>query len=142
MARVRRVVSPGYAMYRLTFDLVSFESLDVRQARIVVTHMVNALVAANEGWLRKNRVVPLYDSGVRYVRDTEPEWQWRDIPAVLAHGEADCKALAAWRVAELRADGLGAAPIVNYSPADGFHVIVQSSRGREDPSAQLLRRAS
>lgn len=59
-------------------------------------------------------VPPLYASGVRYKEDPPGEENWKDCWAVLKDGHADCDRLVSWRVAELRAAGIPADPIIKW----------------------------
>jgi hypothetical protein len=57
---------------------------------------------------------PLYQSGVRYREEEPGHEDWLDTPAVLRQGYADCEDLAAWRAAELRADGFDVEPVIKW----------------------------
>lgn len=57
---------------------------------------------------------PLYASGVRYKEDPPGQENWKDVLAVLADGHGDCDRLVAWRVAELRAAGYQADPVIKW----------------------------
>jgi hypothetical protein len=59
-------------------------------------------------------VPPLYASGVRYKEDPPGEENWKDCLAVLKDGHGDCDRLCAWRVAELRAAGIEAEPLIRW----------------------------
>jgi hypothetical protein len=59
-------------------------------------------------------VSPLYASGVRYKEDPPGEENWKDCLAVLKDGHGDCDRLVSWRVAELRAAGIPAEPIIKW----------------------------
>lgn len=129
--------------YSLCFKLASFNGLSAQRAARVVEHFVRGLVETNIGYLETHRAPLLYESGVRYVRDNvdETELQWWDIPAILLAGFADCKALAAWRIAEYRIHGYQADPITTIQ-SDGMgheviHVTLSGPRGKEDPSLIL-----
>ena len=64
------------------------------------------LVAKDEEWIRRNPQTPwFYEAGIPYRRDPPGGDKWLPIPGVLAQGHADCKSMAAWRVAELRVKG-------------------------------------
>jgi hypothetical protein len=130
-------------VYELCFDLRGFLTLPVSRRLVVLTKLVDGLAQADEGYLLARRGVPrLYESGVRYLEDDGPiESQWWDIPACLARGVADCKALAAWRAAELAVAGIPARPVVVPTNARGstFHVFVErmTDGSTEDPSRAL-----
>lgn len=59
-------------------------------------------------------VPPLYASGVYYEEDPPGREDWRDCYVVLARGKGDCDNLVAWRVAELKAAGFNAEPVIKY----------------------------
>lgn len=125
--------------YALCFQLDSFGFLKPSERINIIQHLVDALVTANVAYLRTNTNTPsIYDSGVVYrPDDSGPEKQWYDIPAALSRGYLDCKAAAAWRAAELKRRGIRAKAKVITENGFDFHVIVASSRGREDPSRRL-----
>lgn len=128
-------------MYDLCVALDGFARVPGQFRIATVQHLVSALQTADEGYLRANTAPGLYYSGVRYRTDGGPvERQWWDIPAVLSRGYGDCKALAAWRAAELRAIGESAdAIVVSDDPyLKRFHVVVRRYNGQiEDPSERL-----
>lgn len=126
-------------MYPFCARLASFDDLTSGEAIQVVEALVKALTLANVAYLRRNPRTPrLYASGVYYCRDARgAERQWWDIPQVVAHGCADCKALAAWRTAELIVAGYPAEAVVTTRDGNLFHVLVRVGAQLEDPSAQL-----
>lgn len=95
----------------------------------------------------------LRDSGVRYYHDGRgvPRGlvdEYLSVDEALREGVADCKTLAAWRVAELRVSGedpgarcakrFAEVPDPDVGTLLLYHVIVQRSDGRtEDPSREL-----
>jgi hypothetical protein len=99
-------------------------------------------------------VPPLYSSGVRYKEDPPGEENWHDCLSVLQRGTADCDQLCSWRVAELRAAGIAAEPLIKWQqvpkdvmiglghpahmvPEEGIsmvHVLVGWPGWREDES--------
>jgi hypothetical protein len=104
------------------------------------------LVKLNREYLRMNPHTPsLYQSGVRFIRETEGEEIWPDIGAVLQMGGGDCEDLACWRVAELLESGIPARPAWRYrkvqmpsgANATLYHILVWTPDGFEDPSRQL-----
>lgn len=105
-----------------------------------------------------NPIAPLYMSGVRYKEDDPGREDWRDCLAVLKRGFGDCDNLCSWRVAELRAAGINAEPVIKWQhipkdiaiklgyperiiPVGGLsmvHVLVRWPDGTiEDPSKIL-----
>jgi len=105
------------------------------------------LVLLDRFYLSRHPGTPaLYDAGVRYYRDADRRTQqvpaaelWLTIPDALAAGGADCKVLAAWRVAELleRGEDPAARPELEQH-GSLWHVVVRRGDGsREDPSARL-----
>lgn len=125
--------------YSLCFKLGAFNRLPVENASRVISHLVESMIENNIGYLKSHVAPLLYESGVRYRPDNQgsTEMQWWDIPSILSHGYADCKGLAAWRVAELRHAGYSATAQVITENGRMFHVIVLGPRGREDPSKIL-----
>jgi len=108
---------------------------------------LEALVQLNRVYLRTHPAAPrIYEAGIRYLRDADlgnqdmPEAElWLTIPDCLASGGADCKVLAAYRVAELREQGeIGARCDVIKTGPQSWHVAVVRASGRkEDPSIIL-----
>lgn len=56
----------------------------------------------------------LYESGVYYREEAPGHEDWLDAPSVLRQGFADCEDLAAWRTAELNADGVEAESVIKW----------------------------
>lgn len=85
---------------------------------------LEAMVAINTWHIRRANkraekglgtpIPPLYASGVHYEEDKAGREDWRDCYTVLARGKGDCDNLVAWRVAELRAAGVDAEPVVKW----------------------------
>ncbi len=117
--------------------LASLPELPPEEAASAVACLVEALVQVNLIYLKSTRGVPLlHASGVRYEEDAP----WQDVPALLLSRRGDCKSLAAWRIAELRAQGKSALVHVVYVPReeeDLFHVQVRRGSRIEDPSRFL-----
>lgn len=139
---------------------ITFVLCGVRDAvQPTLAAMLNALVRINvEQMTRAARAghpfPPLYESGVRYEREAEREGapdrlgrlprleEWRDAAAVLEHGAGDCEDLAAYRVAELVAQGVEARIQIIKRPqrpgARGLlHILAAAPWGVEDPSRAL-----
>ena len=120
-------------------------------ARLTLMSILTWLVRHNErllkrGWVevkgRRVSIPPLYSAGVRYVREPGKREEWQDIQTTLARREGDCEDLAAWRTAELRAQGVQAHPLIQYrlGPAGQqlMHALVELPGGKiEDPSRRL-----
>ena len=119
-------------------------------------HIRRALKRAEKGLGAP--VPPLYASGVIYKEDPPGEENWCDLYVVMQMGHGDCDRLCAWRIAELRAAGIEAQPLIKWQkvpkdvmmsmghPAnmipdvgvDMVHVQVQWPDGHiEDPSKLL-----
>jgi hypothetical protein len=115
--------------------------------------LMEAMCAINLLHLRQRRYPKLYESGVVYRREDGTE-NWLDIPRVIEAGWGDCEDLVFWRVAELRKEGVKAAPFAKWRRIDGvfkYHALVRRfSPGRdhfgrmvkanawlEDPSRRL-----
>jgi len=127
-------------MYAFSAELGAFGALSTREATRVVQSLVDALVVTNVGYLRDHPRTPLiYASGVYYCRDDRGrERQWWDIPTVIENRCADCKALAAWRAAELIVRfGRSAEAVVTTRDGILFHVVVRVGNQVEDPSELL-----
>lgn len=104
---------------------------------------LEALTRCNVLWLETHpQAVELYRSGVRYRQEKDTE-AWLDIPHVIENRYGDCEDLAAWRVAELRVQGVKAKPFLRWynRPSQGitlYHVQVRLPDGKiEDPSRVL-----
>lgn len=100
------------------------------------------LVSANMVELREHPLPLLYESGVRYVRETRlPNGMrrevWRSAHVVFWHKGGDCEDLCSWRAAELRLAGEPARAFPTHTSA-GFHIRVRRGNGAiEDPSKLL-----
>lgn len=119
--------------------------------------VLEVLTQLNELTLAHNPQVPrLYQSGVRYARESRLMREGREVPAldpvsgtteerfnhlsrVLEIGAGDCDDLACWLAAERRVrDGIAARAVPVRTARGTFHVVVQWPDGtREDPSAEL-----
>lgn len=105
--------------------------------------LLDCLVKIDILYLRRTGAPRLYKAGVRYVSEGPNEEHWRSIPTVLRLGHADCKALAAWRCAELWvADGEAARCTMSVRQLPNgsklFHIFVTRANGQyEDPSRIL-----
>jgi hypothetical protein len=108
-------------MYLLAVELDSFDELPVSDRVTALRRYLDALAQANLAYLKRHPETPaLYDWAPQYKikprpyvpgtgSATSPMGQqadiWQDIPSTMRRGTADCKDLAAWRVAELYMDG-------------------------------------
>lgn len=80
------------------------------------------LIHQNELYLQHHpETPPLYRSGVRYAEEPFGYESWPNIPVILRRGAGDCEDLVAWRVAELRAQGIPARPSWNFRDLSGPH---------------------
>lgn len=102
--------------------------------------LLDCLTSLDQAYLMHNAAPTLYRSGVVYGRTRI----WETIPAVIARGYGDCKSLTAWRVAELRAQGVSCSPVFRWNPRKSnpqvldFHILVALADGSfEDPSKVL-----
>jgi hypothetical protein len=109
------------------------------------------LAAANIAYLHANPGTPrLYQLPIRYIRDPLGVEYWQGIPKIIENGGADCKSLAAARVAELRCrdgedgsqgKGLGRFRLEPHPKGRDtiiYHVdVVRGDGSIEDPSAIL-----
>jgi hypothetical protein len=105
----------------------------------VLDALMTCLIKTNIAYLEHHKAPMLYASRVIYKRTRE----WERIPDVLARGYGDCKSLAAWRVAEMLVkEGTKAKAVFRFNPRPSsgvpdYHILVQSSKGWEDPSKRL-----
>ncbi len=89
--------------------------------------LMEAMCAINLLHLRQQRYPKLYESGVVYRRENGTE-NWLDIPSVIKAGWGDCEDLVFWRVAELRKEGVKAAPFAKWRRVNGvfkYHALVR-----------------
>ena len=130
-------------IYAPHFKLRAFDTLSDEAKISVLLHLLEALTAVNEAWLREHPHAPyLYASGTRYEEEPPGREDWQDIPETLLLHTGDCEDLGCWRVAELRVRAHEAAhPFVRKSlagPRTVYHVAVRRADGRlEDPSRIL-----
>lgn len=121
------------ALIKLVFFTRSVAQVAAALEGLARVAQVQLMEAMGEG-----RPLPLlYASGVRYQRERGTE-HWLGPVDVLRLGAGDCEDLVAWRVAELRQQGINAAPHC-YAPAPGLvHCVVRWPDGSiEDPSRKL-----
>lgn len=118
-----------------------------RQSR-VLGHAIRAILEAtariDQFYLQLHHVPPLYESGVRYMREPpNTTEEFATVPVILARGWGDCDDLAPWRVAELRQLGEKAEVRLQWKKSRRhggrmYHVVVRRQNGEiEDPSALL-----
>lgn len=95
--------------------------------------------------MKRTTVPPLYEAGVRYIREdyesVHPE-DWLDCLEVLSQGGGDCEDLACYRAAELQLRGERARAVWHRrSLGNGrtlLHIFVERGDGTlEDPSRLL-----
>lgn len=105
----------------------------------VLKALLDALIIADEEYLRTHKAPRLYASRIVYGRTNE----WESIPDMLKRGYGDCKSLSAWYIAEKRVkDGETAEPQFRWKRRAGsgipdFHILVLTKKGFEDPSKVL-----
>lgn len=112
---------------------------------LVIREAIEAVVLANQLYLRLHQVPPIYESGIRYEEEPagQPYEDFAAVPVILARGWGDCDDLVSWRIAELRNSGENAKVRLKwaYDPIRGarmYHVLVRRSNGQvEDPSKRL-----
>lgn len=117
----------------LTFAL-RLSKLSVQEKAACFVSFLETLVRLNLTHLTADPSLPLLaESGVRYLQDPT----WKDLLVVLQGRLGDCKDLVAWRLAELREQGIDARAHVVFYKLDGlelFHLQVKTPKGIEDPS--------
>jgi hypothetical protein len=103
---------------------------DRERSQRALLWLLESLCKINQDHLRQKPHPPLYDAGVRYIREEGTE-EWLDIPHILSDGGGDCEDLVCWRVAEIRQSGAYAGPYVRYRFIRGsfhYHCLVQHYR--------------
>jgi len=121
-----------------------------RRSQDALLWMMEALCRINQGEIRLQKnlgkpFVPLYESGIYYLREPPGQENWQDIYTNFSLGNGDCEDLACHRIAELReVYKIPAAPFVTFRLADGsyrFHAILRCLTKDgwrfEDPSRKL-----
>lgn len=110
-----------------------------------------ALIDWDRFYLAWNReqgtpIPSIYQAGVRYIREPEGQEEWLDIGEIIARHGGDCEELAAWRVAELREQGIDARPAWRHrrvstpsgKEASLYHILCWiPGTGFDDPSQRL-----
>ena len=100
---------------------------DLEASRLKLVALAQALCKVNEIHLLYFPNTPkLYESGVRYHDEGDVEI-WPDIPTILETGWGDCEDLACYRVAELRAQGVKADPLIRWRKEKNrfvYHMLV------------------
>lgn len=123
--------------------LVSLPGAEGPDPDLDVEDVIGALARIHARWLRAHPSFPkLYRSGVHYSPEIDTE-DWLTPAEVLKSGVGDCEDLTMWRVAELLASNVRAAPrcVGRRSPLGGLtqHVFVLLPNGKtEDPSLILM----
>lgn len=112
-------------------------------ARQAIESAVETLARANVAYLAKHpKTRPLARTPVRYQREKKLSGaeRWQTIPEILERGHADCEDLSAWRIAELRRQGIKAKPHVTGKRGK-WHIRVKVRVGPKktvifDPSVE------
>lgn len=104
----------------------------------VLQALLHCLTHLNCLYLRRHPKCPsLYESGVIYDRTMV----WDTIPSLYNRGYGDCKSLTCALLAEYSCRRVWARPvfrwIVDAKKQTNYHILVQTSRGFEDPSKIL-----
>jgi hypothetical protein len=125
--------------YAFCWRLSWYADMHPEDIAATMWHLVMALVRVNVAYLRAHPRTPsILNSGIYYRRDTEAvELQWYDIPAIIEVGYADCKALAAWAIAEALVRGMHAEPDIIVSGRAQVHVRARINGRIVDPSRVL-----
>jgi hypothetical protein len=110
------------------------------QGTAAVDALVEQLVQRDIACLQAQSAPPLYRAGVPYREEPLGQEYFHTVADARARGHADCDALAAWRVAELRMMGVPARAFSvvgrdRYGVV--YHVLVWTPWGVEDPSRLL-----
>ena len=97
-----------------------------------------SLVQMQEHAARGQRLPALYGGTIRYEREPADQERWQTAEETASRGYGDCEDLAAYRVAELQAQGVPATIKIRVVRPDLWHVLVEHPNGQlEDPSARL-----
>lgn len=117
------------------------------QSRDEIRFLLGRLVDVNEYLIRRRRLPPLYESGIRYVREHEdyvarrPVEDWQAADVLVATKRGDCEDLACYRCAELRLKGVDAHPRLTRTGRVWHITVAIRERGKplvvEDPSKLL-----
>lgn len=105
--------------------------------------LLEGMVQVNMQLLRRYRLPPLYETGVRYRLHNYDGFEHFDpCVRVLARGWGDCDNLIYWRCAELRLVGEPATARVMWPTGTRrYHAQLRRGDGSvEDPSYELVRR--
>lgn len=83
---------------------VTVDDDDPRVVREKLAYFLEGVARSNQLLMEQRRIPPLYESGVGYLVDPDSAERQHvlDCLEVLQAGAADCKSLAAYRLAELR----------------------------------------
>jgi len=120
-----------------------------RWSEELVKKLLWILVFANRIYIRTMNPPPLYEAGVRYIKEPPDKEIFQSIGSVIKTGGADCEDLAAWRVSELRewarlgrkdGDARARFLIKKMRRPNGllYHIMVLRGNGKvEDPSRRL-----
>lgn len=115
-----------------TLDLDGLEALPPYDRAVAVGHLVEALAELDLLVLKRFSTAPaLAAAGLRYVEDSP----WADVASVLRTRVADCRSIAAWRIAELRKAGRQAKVHVVVYQDGRMHVMVEADGRIEDPTS-------
>jgi transglutaminase-like putative cysteine protease len=99
---------------------------------------VLGLAAVSLAQMGEQRLPPLYGGTIRYEREPEGRERWQTAEETARLGRGDCEDLAAYRVAELHAQGIPATIRIRVVRPELWHVLVEHPNGQlEDPSAKL-----
>jgi hypothetical protein len=112
---------------------------------LCIKEALEALILANQLYLRLHHAPALYESGIRYEEEPagQPYEDFSSIPVVISRGWGDCDDVVAWRIAELRQAGESAKVRLKWEPdltraVRMYHVMVRRADGSiEDPSLLL-----
>lgn len=133
-------------MYVIGFKLASFgKSIPFNRRALAL--LLEALTEINVSIFRSygDKVPGLYESGIKYRRESIGQEDWCDVVELLRLGFGDCEDLSCYRAAELRVRGgdPNARPFVKGprrlpGGVMMYHIQVQHGDGRiEDPSLSL-----
>ncbi len=132
---------PSRVCFHLPFAF-NPQSTQVEDSR-VLRILLETLIDIDRIYLRNRPTTPhLYDGRVIYGRTRV----WDPISALYRRGYGDCKSLSAAMIAQYRNAGVEAEPVFRWVDAQranlskgntNYHILVQTSKGFEDPSKVL-----
>jgi len=112
--------------------------LRIRAVPELLAAALKGLVAVNRVLMRAGDYPPLYESGIRYVKEPRGRENWQTAEDLLRAKEGDCEDLASYRAAELQLRGeMATAHVIKSAPRRYHAVVLRGDGSIEDPSLHL-----